>query len=128
MSAAEDEVPEKMWAAAAFTEKNTIMPTTSSSTAIGRSVSVTGPSVWNSRTIERAVARAMLPMMRPRKTGTFSMRKMTMNAADTTAKVSRDWVRVVVMRALPNFRIFLHTSSVPSMRPKATCIQLVITM
>ena len=87
------------------TVKNTTIPTTSSSTAIGRSVSVTGPLVWNSWTIESAgagaVAKAIPPNAAARYTGIPEKWKMIPNTSVTTANVPNDCVSVVSTRALP---------------------------
>ena len=66
----EKEPPETIFVTKALTEKKTIMPTISSSTAIGSKVSVTGPLQWKSCTMERAgagaVARAIEPKTKAR--------------------------------------------------------------
>ena len=89
----------------ALTVKKTAMPTMSSRTAIGRSVSVTGPRVWNSCTIESAgagaVASAMPPKANARYTGTPRIRKTTAKTSETMRNVPSDWVSVVIISAFP---------------------------
>ena len=41
------------------------------------------------------------------------------NTSDTSRKVPRDWVRVVMMMERPDFLILFQTSSVPIIRPTA---------
>lgn len=88
---------------------------------MGIRVWVTGPLVLNSRTMDSAgagaVARAMPPNTRARYTGTSVNQNTTPNTSETTAKVPSDWVRVVMMMALPERLILFQTSSVPIIRP-----------
>ena len=90
---------------------------------MGIRVLVTGPSVLNSFTMERAgagaVASAIPPNTKARYTEMPFMENSTANTAETRIKVPSDWVSVVIIIALPDFRIRLHTSSVPIIRPTA---------
>lgn len=113
------------------TVKNTTTPIMSSSAAMGRSVSVTGPAVLNSRTMEiagaGAVARAIPPKIKPRYRGTSVKKKMISNTSVTSKNVPIDWVKVVMTVCFPVFFIFFHTSSVPIRSPTAhsrICIAL----
>ena len=95
----------------------------SSRAAIGISVEVTGPFVLNSRTMDKAgagaVASAMPPNRKARYRGTAVKANTIPNTNDTSKKVPRDWVKVVMMMERPNFLILFHTSSVPIIRPTA---------